>query len=195
MTNLLTLDDIADLRAYERERAAFRARIVELKQRRRVELGPFVTLLFENRDTVRYQIQEMARVEKLITDADIQSELDTYNPLVSRPGRLCATLFIELTDDTQMRRWLPALVGIERSVVLCAGSVQVRCRPEEQHARQLTRSHVTSAVHFLVFDVDAAVTEAFAASPVEVVCDHPAYSHSARLPALTVAELLADLEG
>ena len=88
MTRSLTLDDIADLPTYEREREAFRDHVIALKRRRRVAVGPLVTLLFENRDTIRFQIQEMARVERLATDAAIESELDAYNPLIPEPGGL-----------------------------------------------------------------------------------------------------------
>ena len=112
----LTLGDIADVRAYERERDAFRQRVIELKRRRRVHVGTLVTFVFENRDTIRFQIQEMARVEKLATDAEIQGELDIYNPMIPERGQLCATMFIELTSDAQVHEWLPKLAGIERSV-------------------------------------------------------------------------------
>ena len=78
----LTVDDIADLRAYERERGSFRSRVIEMKRRRRIHVGTVVTLMFENRDTVRLQIQEMARVEKILSDEGIQTELDIYNPLI-----------------------------------------------------------------------------------------------------------------
>src|SRR3954462_6871240 len=122
MSRALTLDDIADLRAYEREREAFREHVIALKKRRRVGVGPYVTLVFENRDTIRFQIQEMARVEKLITDEAIQGELDAYNPLIPDAGQLCATVFLELTSDEELRRWLPQLVGIERSIALRVGS-------------------------------------------------------------------------
>ena len=105
MTRSLTLDDIADLPTYEREREAFRDHVIALKRRRRVAVGPLVTLLFENRDTIRFQIQEMARVERLATDAAIESELDAYNPLIPEPGGLSATLFIELTADELLREW------------------------------------------------------------------------------------------
>ena len=115
MSRKLTLDDIADLRAYEREREDFRAEVIALKKRRRVGVGPFMTFVFENRDTIRFQIQEMARVEKLITDEAIETELRTYNPLVPEPGELAATLFIELTSELALRDWLPRLVGIEQS--------------------------------------------------------------------------------
>ena len=149
----LTLDDIADLRAYERERDAFRDRIIALKRVRRVPVGPIVTLVFENRDTVRFQVQEMARAEKLITDEQIRTELDVYNPLIPEPGQLSATLFVELTSDEQLREWLPKLVGIERAVELRIGSRVVGCVPEEQHAQQLTREEITASVHYVRFEL------------------------------------------
>ena len=100
-----TLDDIADLRAYEHEREDFRARIIELKKRRRVPVGPVVSLVFESRDTVRFQVQEMARAERHADRcSQIQQELDTYNPLIPGPGRLAATLFIELTTKVRAAR-------------------------------------------------------------------------------------------
>ncbi len=88
MSRKLALSDISDLRAYEREREGFRDHVIALKKRRRVGVGPYVTLLFENRDTMKFQIQEMARVEKLITDEAIESELRAYNPLIPDPGEL-----------------------------------------------------------------------------------------------------------
>ena len=135
----LTLDDIADLRAYERERDDFRRQVIAVKKARRVSIGPVITLTFENRLTMRFQIQEMARAERMATDEQIQHELDVYNRLLPGPGELSATLFLELTDGASLRRWLPALVGIERSVVLrigapdaadpSSGVVEVRSRP------------------------------------------------------------------
>src|SRR5215207_6181907 len=125
MSRKLTLDDIADFRAYERERDEFRQKIIDLKRKRRVALGPFVTLLFENRDTIRFQIQEMARAERLFSDEQIETELAIYNPLVPGPGELAATLFIELTSKDQLMEWLPKLVGIERSIELVAGDLHM----------------------------------------------------------------------
>src|SRR3954463_7510887 len=130
----LTLDDIADLREYERERDSFRERVIALKKRRRIALGPVVTLVFENRDTIRFQIQEMARAERMLTDEAIQTELDIYNPLVPEPGQLAMTLFIELTDKDGLMNWLPKLVGIERSLELrLADGTVVTSRPEASH--------------------------------------------------------------
>jgi hypothetical protein len=190
----LTVADISDVRAYERERPELRARMIELKRIRRVALGPYVSVTFENRDTVRYQIQEMARVERLATDEAIQDELDAYNPLIPEPGQLCCTLFIELTTDDQMREWLPKLVGIERSIVLrLADGAEVRAEPEAQHASMLTRESVTAAVHFLQFDLADAAIDAMGAGAVVLASDHPAYSEATELGSATVGELLADL--
>ena len=189
----LTVADIADARAYERERDALRAQVIELKRRRRVALGTVVTLTFESRDTMRYQIQEMARVERIFTDEGIKDELDVYNPMVPEPGELCATLFVELTSDEQMKEWLPKLVGIEQHVrfVLPDGS-EVRCVVDPQHAAQLTREHITAAVHYVTFAFTPAQVAAFA-DGVRLEIDHPAYLEAVELAPGTVAELLADL--
>lgn len=109
----LRLEDISDLRAYERERSELQQRVFEIKRLRRVALGSIMSLVFENALTIRYQVQEMARVEKLSTDAQILGELKVYNPLIPDPGELSATLFIELTDEASLREWLPKLVGID----------------------------------------------------------------------------------
>lgn len=190
----LTLADIADQRAYERERQDYRVQVLELRRRRRVALGTVIAVAFESRETIRYQIQEMARAERLGSDEDIQIELDTYNPLVPEPGQLCATLFLELTNDEQMRVWLPQLVGIERHVVVrLADGSEIRSEPEAQHATQLTREHATSAVHYITFAFDDRQRDELAARGATLVSDHPAYREEAELGALTVRELLADL--
>lgn len=191
----LTLDDIADIRAYEREREAFRAHVIELKKRRRVSVGPIVTFVFENRDTIRFQIQEMARVERLVTDEQIMAELDIYNPLIPEPGMLSATMFIELTSQEALREWLPRLVGIERAAVLRVGGADVACEVEEQHASQLTRDDVTASVHFVRWRLSPAQVEAFATGPVTLAVVHPSYAHEAELSDVTRAELLTDLRG
>ncbi len=190
----LTLTDIADTRAYEREREEFRTHVIALKKRRRVHLGTIVTFVFENRDTIRFQIQEMARVERLTTDAEIQTELDIYNPMIPEPGQLCATMFIELTSDEQMREWLPKLAGIERSVeiVLPDGSA-VRGQLDAQHAEGLTRPDVTAAVHYLSWSFTPEQVEAFASGDVTLRIDHPSYLEATVFGPATHAELLGDL--
>ena len=192
----LTLDDIADLRAYEREREDFRNHIIALKKKRRVGVGPVVTVVFENRDTVRFQIQEMARAERMLTDEAIQTELDIYNPLIPEPGHLCATMFIELTSKDELMTWLPKLVGIERAVELRIGDgIVVPCTPDPSHEAQLTREEITASVHYVTFELTAEQIDAFAAGPVAVAVAHPNYEESFRLADVTIAELLSDLRG
>lgn len=190
----LTLDDIADLRAYERERESFRERVIEMRRRRRVALGTLMSLSFENRDTMRYQIQEMIRVEKTMTDEGVQEELNAYNPMIPDPGQLCATLFVELTSDDQVREWLPKLAGLENSIELeLADGSRVRGTIDDQHAAGLTRSDVTAAVHYLTFELSPEQVDSFGAGPVRVGCTLDTYRESAELSAATVAELLTDL--
>ena len=190
----LTLADIADVREYERGRDEFRAKVMEIKRRRRLSFGTIITLMFENRDTMLLQIQEMARVEKLATDDEIQVELDTYNPMIPEPGQLTATVFLELTSDDQMREWLPKLVGIERSfVVVFPNGDRVRSITEEAHAGQLTREETTAAVHYIRFEFTSEQVESFASGSVRVDIDHPDYLEAVELSESTHAELLADL--
>jgi hypothetical protein len=191
----LTVDDIADLRAYERERTQFRAHVIDLKKRRRIGIGPFVTLLFENRDTIRFQIQEMARAEKILSDDALQTELEIYNPLIPEPGSLAATLFVELTSKEELMEWLPKLVGIERSVELRIGDVVVRARPDADHERQLTRETITASVHYVHFDLTPEQVERFASESVSVAVAHPNYAYATELDETSKESLLLDLRG
>ncbi len=192
----LQLADIVDLRAYERERPELQQRVFALKRRRRVAVGPIVTLLFENRDTIQFQIQEMARAEKMVRDEQILEELEVYNPLIPDAGQLSATLFIELTSKPELEEWLPKLVGIERSVELRLGDHEVvRAEPETAHEGQLTREDVTASVHYIRFQLTPEQVERFAADPVSLAIDHPAYREQTPLGDDTKAQLLADLRG
>jgi hypothetical protein len=198
----LTLEDIADQRAYERERGEFRERVIAAKQLRRVSVGPVITLVFENRLTVRFQVQEMARAEKMVTDQQIQHELDVYNRLLPAPGELSATLFLELTSEEALRTWLPRLVGVERACELRIGTGDgievVRSVPEQEHQANLTRQETTSAVHYVRFPFTTEQVAAFSANPVTLAVNHPAYPDG--LPGMALsdgarAELAADLRG
>jgi hypothetical protein len=199
----LALDDIADARAYERERDELRSRIIELKKPRRIPVGPVVTLLFENRDTIRFQIQEMARAERLLSDEAIQVELDTYNPLIPEPGELSASLYVELTDRAEMEHWLPRLVGIERAVRIEIGPPAVDGPAVEvvpgqvdpAHAANLTREEVTAAVHFVRFELSPVQVEMFRAGPVAVAFDHPEYRERTEIGDAGRESLLQDLLG
>jgi hypothetical protein len=196
MTAALTLADVLDLRAYERVREDYRARVIARKRLRRVALGPIMTLVFESVDTVQFQIQEMARVEKILSDEAIQVELDIYNRLLPQVGELSATLFIELTSDELLREWLPKLVGIERELGFALGDDLVPSVPEEAHAAALVRDTITPAVHYLRFPFTPAQVEAFAGpEEVALVAHHPEYEQHTELPDPVRQELLGDLRG
>lgn len=195
MASKLDLNDIVDLRAYERERPELQQRVLALKRRRRIAVGPIVTLLFENRETIRFQIQEMARAEKMLRDEQILEELEVYNPLIPDAGELSATMFIELTSKPELEEWLPKLVGVERSVQLRLGDEIVKAEPEAAHDEQLTREDVTASVHYIRFQLSPDQVGRFAAGPVQLAIDHPAYREAIDLTDETRAELLSDLRG
>lgn len=192
----LTLDDIADARAYERERQSYRDRVIALKRVRRVTVGPIISMVFENRDTIRFQIQEMARAEKLYTDEAIKVELDTYNPLIPEKGHLSSTMFLELTTRAEMEHWLPRLVGIEQTAkLLLAGGDSVLATVEGAHAAQLTRDEITASVHYLNFSFNDEQIEVFRSGDVWLALDHPEYRHQVLLEEPTKQSLVEDLLG
>ena len=194
--NVLTLSDIADLRAYERERDELRQNVIALKKLRRVALGPLLSVVFENRTTVRFQVQEMARAERILEDAQIQAELDVYNPLLPAPGELSMTLFVELTSEAELREWLPKLVGVERHIAVRVGdgdgATEVRCVVDPAHASQLTRDEVTASVHYVKVALPPPVASRILAEATVLVCDHPHYRHEAELSPVTKASVVAD---
>jgi hypothetical protein len=188
----LTLDDIKDLREYERERDEFRRHIVEMKKRRRVQLGDLLTITFDNTDTMRFQIQEMARIERMLTDDQIRNEVDTYSQLIPDPNELSGTLFVEIDDKVRLYEWLPKLVGIQRavSIWLHDGS-SVPSTPEDEE--RLTREETTTTVHYLKFRFAPEQIEAFVAGPVRIVVDHPNYDAVVELTEAQRSELVEDL--
>jgi hypothetical protein len=192
----LTLADVLDLRAYERVREDYRAKIIARKRDRRVALGPVMTLVFECFDTVRFQVQEMARAEKIISDEAIQVELDIYNRLLPVPGELSATVFIELTSDEDLREWLPRLVGIERRLGISIDGDVVASAPEAEHEAALTRETITPAVHYVRFGFSEDQVAAFGeAGDVALVATHSAYEARTELAPGVRRELLGDLLG
>lgn len=198
MSRKLILDDIADARAYEREREEFRTRVIGLKKVRRVPVGPVVSVVFENRETIRFQIQEMARAERIMSDSGIQTELDVYNPLIPEPGELSATLYVELTSRPQMEEWLPKLVGIERAVQLEIGgppAAVVRCDVDPAHEAALTREEVTASVHYVHFSLTPAQVQRFRDETVALAIEHPGYQERTVLSPETKSSLIDDLLG
>jgi len=184
-------DSLLTLEAYAKERSAFRARVLAHKRNRIVHLGPHVTLLFEDELTIRYQIQEMLRIEKTFDEAGIQQEVDAYNPLVPDGSNLKATMLLEYEDADARHAALAQLRGIEDHVFMrVAGFPVVRAVADEDLDRE--NDDKTSAVHFVRFELTPAMIAAFkAATPVALTVDHPNYQAEVAMISPLVQETLA----
>lgn len=188
----LTLADLLPLPAFLAQRERLRREVIALKAKRRVGVGPHVSLLFENRTTLLWQVHEMCRVEEIVNDAGRQAELDVYNELMPGPGGLAATMFLEFDKEAQLKSWLPKLAGIEEHVLLRAGSSVVRAKFEPGRSKEA----YTASVHYLHFPFSAVDRQAFQTAPaVSAEIDHAAYGHAARLTPEAKASLAADLAG
>jgi hypothetical protein len=194
---MIERNSLLSLEAYAKQRNAFRAKVMAHKKRRTVRLGSHVTLLFEDELTIRYQVQEMLRIERIFEEEGIQHELDAYNPLVPDGGNWKATMLIEYPDEAQRRRMLGALKGIERRAwVQVAGESGEARRVYAIADEDLERENEekTSSVHFLRFELDAAARDALRrGAAVEVGVDHPQYSAVEQLSADQRAALASDL--
>jgi len=189
----LTRADLLPLERYAAERAAFRTRVLAHKAARTLALGPHMTLVFEDRLTVQYQVQEMLRIERIFEPAGIDDELAAYNPLIPDGGNLKATLLIEFPDPEQRRIELGRLRGVERELWLQAGAgARSVAIADEDLERE--NEEKTSAVHFLRFELDAAARASLTGGgPLELGCDHPAYRHRLAVGETSRRALAADL--
>ncbi|MEI7554019.1 DUF3501 family protein [Candidatus Chlorohelix sp.] len=189
---VLELADVKDIAAYEKVRDEFRRRIIELKKLRRIGVGDIITLVFENRDTLLFQVQEMMRAERIVHDPQIQDELDTYNPLLPGPLELSATMFIEIDNQQELRRRLSTLLGIEEHFALVIGKNRVPARFEEGRST----AERLSTVHYVRFQLTAAQVAQLKDPLVEVALafDHPNYREQAVLPLPIRLELSKDPE-
>jgi hypothetical protein len=190
---VITRDSLLSLEAYARQRNDFRARVIEHKKRRTLHVGDHVALQFEDELLVRYQIQEMLRVERIFEEDGIQGELDAYNPLVPDGGNWKATMFIEYTDVEERKRMLERLKGIERRTwVEVEGAGRVYAIADEDLERE--NEEKTAAVHFVRFELAAAARERLRrGARLTIGVDHPAYRAAVEPSAEQRAALLADL--
>jgi hypothetical protein len=188
----LTTADIADIAQYERERPEYRPHMTELKKHRRVQVGDMVTFVFENRDTVKFQIQEIMRAERIVKDDRIQEEVDTYNELIPGVGQLSATGLIEIKDQANLRTTLDTMVGLDHggTTFLVIGDDRVEAVYEGGQSNEVR----ISAVHYVTFDLTRAQSEAIAPGGLEVslVIEHPNYQAQQVLPDDVRLSLAAD---
>lgn len=187
----IVLEDIRGLPAYEKAREEFRREIIQLKATRRVAVGDKVSLVFENRDTVIFQIQEMLRAER-ITDLDkIREEIEVYNSLIPGPLELSATLFLEIEDQSHLRQELLKFLGIDEAVYLKIGASSIHARFEEGRSKE----DKISGVQYIRFPLADAHARSLreGREKVEIVIDHANYRAGAVLHEETIRSLARDL--
>jgi hypothetical protein len=187
-------ESLLPLETYARERNAFRAKVLEHKKKRTVRLGGHVTLQFEDELTIRYQVQEMLRIERIFEEEGIRGELEAYNPLVPDGANWKATMLIEYPDADERRRMLAKLKGVERATwVQVAGCERVPAIADEDLERE--NEEKTSSVHFLRFELDATMRERLhAGAALAMGIDHPQYRASLTVPEEVRSALMADLQ-
>jgi hypothetical protein len=186
----VTRGEILPIAEYEIIRPRFRQRIIEEKKIRRVALGEHLSAVFENRDTVLYQIQEMLRTERITSEPAIEHEISTYNDLIPGAGQLSLTLFVEIPDRELRERTLVELAGLEDTVALEVDSERFAATGD--FAGVLPGR--TTAVHYFKFTLSAKAQEAIRrGQAAALVVSHPRHPARAELPPATLASLAADL--
>jgi hypothetical protein len=190
----LNTTDLWSLEEYHKRRPAFRQEVLAHKRDRHAPIGPNLTLYFEDRVTIQYQIQEMLRAERIFESEAIAEELAAYNPLIPDGTNLKATMMLEYPDVAERRTALARLAGIEDTVYLEVPSVgRALARADEDLER--SNEEKTSAVHFLRFELDAPLRAALkSGAPLVLGVEHPEYRHSVTVADNVRAALVADLD-
>ena len=191
---IISRDSLMSLEAYHKARPEMRKQIIEHKKIRTVHLGNHISLLFEDELTLRYQVQEMLRIEKIFEDEGIQSELDAYNPLCPEGSNFKATMLIEYGNVAERRVALSKLIGVEDKLFIqVEGQPRVYAIADEDLERETEEK--TSAVHFVRFELTADMKSALKnGAQMMVGCDHPNYpAHVEELATDTLSALLKDL--
>jgi hypothetical protein len=185
--------DLMTLEAYHRYIKTAKPELIAHKRLRTVHLGEHITLLFEDEKTIRYQIQEMLRIEKIFDEEGIQSELDAYNPLIPDGTNWKATMLLEYPDINERKRELARLIGVEdRVFVEVEGHKRSYAIADEDLDRE--NDEKTSSVHFLRFEFDASQRAALLAGAAATIgCDHTNYPMHGEVKAETLADLVKDI--
>ncbi|GAB3650554.1 DUF3501 family protein [Ramlibacter alkalitolerans] len=194
LTGRIAVDNLMTLEAYAKWRKTHKPEVIAHRKLRSVQLGEHINVQFESELTMRYQIQEMLRIEKIFEEEGIQAEIDAYAPLVPDGGNWKATMLIEYPDENERRRELARLIGVEdRMFVEVEGQPRVYAIADEDLERE--NAEKTSSVHFLRFELTGAMREAVkAGAGVKVGCDHTNYPAHVAVGAETLASLAGDLK-
>ena len=194
ITGHITPDSLMSLEAYSKYRKTHKAEVLAHRKLRSVHLGEHITLQFESETTIRYQIQEMLRIEKIFEEEGIQQEIDAYAPLVPEGSNWKATMLIEYPDVNERKRELARLIGVEdRMFIEVEGHARVYAIADEDLDRE--NDEKTSAVHFVRFEFDPAAKAAIkAGAAVKLGCDHTNYPAHTQIAEDTLASLAGDLK-
>jgi hypothetical protein len=190
----ITKKDIKNIHEYEKIREKFRKKIIEIKNKRRIEVSDRLAFLFENRETVIFQIEEMIRAEKIITAKGIQDEIDVYNDLIPAKNELSATMFIQITEKEKIKEYLDSLMGIDGkdTVYFKINDERIYGIFEEGHSKE----DKISAVHFVKFKFKPTQIKAFKSSKnnIYLVVEHPNYKNRKEIDLNLRRELTKDFE-
>lgn len=194
-TGHIAIDNLMSLEAYSKYRKSHKADIIAHRRIRTVALGDHMTLQFESELSIRYQIQEMLRIEKIFEEEGIQAEIDAYAPLVPDGSNWKVTQLIEYPDINERRRELAKLIGVEdRMFVEVEGHARVYAIADEDLDRETDEK--TSSVHFLRFELTSAMCASVkAGASVKLGCDHTHYPAHVSISPETLASLASDLKG
>jgi hypothetical protein len=194
LTGKITPENLMSLEAYSKWRKLHKGEVIAHRKLRSVQLGEHLNLQFESETTIRYQIQEMLRIEKIFEEEGIQSEIEAYAPLVPDGGNWKATMMIEYIDVNERKRELARLIGVEdRMFVEVEGYERVYAIADEDLDRE--NEQKTSAVHFVRFEFTPAMRAAIkAGAAVKIGCDHTHYPAHVQIAAETLASLAGDLK-
>jgi Protein of unknown function (DUF3501) len=190
----ISANSLMTLESYAKARKEFRTQVIAHKKQRTAHLGENVTLIFEDELTVRYQVQEMLRVERIFEEAGILGELEAYNPLIPDGNNWKATMLIEYPDERERHAMLARLKGVEDRVwVQIAGNDRVYAIADEDLDRE--NEEKTSSVHFLRFEISSAMKQALIdGSDLKMGIDHSVYTAEIVVPAVITQSLVRDLE-
>ena len=190
----LTRESLMSLEEYHAARPAFRKEVMAHKKNRQVPIGPNATLYFEDEKTMRYQVQEMLRIEKIFDPEGIQEELDAYNPLIPDGSNWKATFMLEFPDPEERRQRLADLIGIEKKTWVQVGDMD-KVYPVANEDLERETEDKTSSVHFMRFELTPDMVEAAKqGAPVKMGIDHDNYRHEVSVPENVRASLVEDLD-
>ncbi|ADC89571.1 conserved hypothetical protein [Thermocrinis albus DSM 14484] len=190
----ITRDEILNIYEYEKVRPEKRQEIIQLKKNRRLFLGDLVHLVFENRQTVWFQIQEMIRAERMVKEEEIQHEIEVYNELIPDRNQLSITMFIEIPDEEERKKLLPKLVGIHDHLFFHIGNKHTVRAVADERSKEDYEYGKAAVVHFLKLTLTDEQVEDFKNMPVKVEINHPNYKAIAEIPPNVKEELIKDLE-